>query len=208
MQRNGLIILNKVSDMELINIFKKIFKVGKFNPKNYGYYGDKVWVSLNTIITNPNNVYLYGNNGLKHAVILSGRGKVVFKKNSGASYGLKVSTGNHARIIGIPYRCITDDMKPAGCDGDVIVEEDVWMGFNVTLLSGIIVGRGCTVAAGSVVTRSLPPYCVAAGVPAKFIKFYWTIDQILEHESKLYTEDERYSREELQNIFSHYNLKY
>lgn len=47
------------------------------------------------------------------------------KKNLGASYGLKVSTGNHARIIGILYRCITEATEPEGLDHDVIVEEDV-----------------------------------------------------------------------------------
>lgn len=193
--------------MEIISIFKKLLKIGIFNPRNYGYYGDNIYISVNTIITNPSNVYLHGNNGLKYAVVLSGRGKVVFKKNSGASYGLKISTGNHARIVGIPYRCIKEEMKPEGYDGDVIVEEDVWMGFNVTLLSGITIGRGATIAAGAVVSKSIPPYCVAAGVPAKFVKFYWSIDQIIQHEEKLYPENERYSREELQKIFDTYIQK-
>ena len=46
----------------------------------------------------------------------------------------------------------------------------------------------------------LPPYCVAVGVPAKPIKMKWTIDEILQHESKLYPEEERFSREELQEF--------
>ena len=96
-------------------------------------------------------------------------------------------------------------MKPKGYDGDVIVEEDVWMGFNVTLLSGINIGRGCTVAAGAVVSRSLPPYSVCGGVPAKFIKFYWTIDEIMEHEKTVYDEKDRFSRAELEEIFAKYN---
>lgn len=187
--------------MIVLNTIKKALRIGMFNPSNYGYYGDKIGISSNSIITNPKNVYFYGNNGIKHAVILSGNGKVIFKKNSGASYGLKVSTGNHARIVGIPYRCITEEMKPKGYDGDVIVEEDVWMGFNVTLLSGIVIGRGCTVGAGSVVTHSLPPYSVCAGVPARFIKFYWTIDQILKHEEAVYDESERFTREYLEKIY-------
>ena len=45
------------------------------------------------------------------------------------------------------------------------------------------------------------------GVPAKFIKFKWTIDEILEHESILYPEDERFSREELETIFTQYQKK-
>lgn len=189
--------------MELIQVIKKLFKIGMFNPKNYGYYGNKVGISSDTLITKPGNVYLYGNNGLKRAVILSNSAKFIMKKNSGASYGLHVSTGNHERVIGTPYRLIKQHMKK-NPGKDVVVEEDVWMGFNVTLLSGVTVGRGSTIAAGAVVTKDTPPYSVNGGVPAKFIKFYWTIDEILEHEEKVYPIEERYTREQLEAVFSKY----
>ena len=52
--------------------------------------------------------------------------------------------------------------------------------------------------------KSTPPYAVIGGVPAKFIKFKWTIDEILEHEATLYPEEERFSREELEKIFEEY----
>ena len=84
----------------------------------------------------------------------------------------------------------------------MIVKEDVWIGMNVTLLSGVTVGRGAIISAGSVVTKDIPPYCVAGGVPARPIKFKWTIDQIIEHESILYPEAERFSRKELEKIFA------
>lgn len=193
--------------MVLIQCIKKLFKIGMFNPKNYGYFGERVGVSSDTIITIPSNVFLYGNNGLKRAIILSNSGKFVMKKNSGASYGLCVSTGNHERRVGIPYSLITQAMKTSS-GKDVVVEEDVWMGFNVTLLSGVTIGRGGTIAAGAVVTKSTPPYSVNGGVPCKFIKFYWTIDQILEHESKLYPEEERYTREQLEDIFEKYKSEH
>ena len=126
------------------------------------------------------------------------------KKGCAVAGGLKVYTGNHARVIGTMVGDITEESKPKGYDQDVIVEDDVWIGSNVTLLSGVTVGRGTTVAAGAVVGKSMPPYCICGGVPAKFIKFYWTIDQILEHEAKLYPEHERYSREQLEEIFAKY----
>ena len=68
------------------------------------------------------------------------------------------------------------------------------------VLDGVEIGRGCTVAAGSIVTKSCPPYSVVGGVPAKVKKYYWTIEQILEHEAILYPEEERYTREELESI--------
>lgn len=67
-----------------------------------------------------------------------------------------------------------------------------------------MIGRGTTVAAGAVVSKSMPPYCVCGGIPARFIKFYWTIDQILEHEKKLYSEEKRYTKETLEQLFLKY----
>lgn len=141
--------------------------------------GKDVSISTYSFFSNPKNVYLYGNNGLKSAIILTTNARFIMKKNSGASYGLKVSIGNHARIVGIPYRCITEATKLKGLDHDVVVEEDVWMGMNVALLNGVIIGRGATIAAGAVATKSVSPYCVYDSVPAKVIKFYLTIEQIL-----------------------------
>lgn len=156
------------------------------------------------MITNPENVFLYGDNGLCNASIYTTNAKFIMKPHSGAAEGLRVTTGNHAMILGRFYRTITEAEKPKGLDKDVVVESDVWIGRNVTLLSGVTVGRGCTVAAGAVVAKSTPPYAVIGGVPAKFIKFKWTIDEILEHEAALYPEEERFSREELAQIFEQY----
>ena len=52
---------------------------------------------------------------------------------------------------------------------EVIIEDDVWVGFGSIILTGVIVGRGSIIAAGSVVTKNIPPYSIAAGVPAKII---------------------------------------
>ena len=82
-------------------------------------------------------------------------------------------------------------------DKDVIIEGDSWFGINVTILSGVTIGRGSVVAAGAVVNKSCPPYSIIGGVPAKVLKFRFTIDEVLEHERKLYSEDKRYTKEEL-----------
>ena len=76
----------------------------------------------------------------------------------------------------------------------------VWIGMNVVILKGITIGRGSTISAGAIVTKSIPPYCIAGGVPAKVIKMYWTVDQIIEHEKALYPESERYTRKQLEEI--------
>ena len=147
---------------------------------------------------------MYGDNGLKNATIYADSAKFIMKKHSRAAEWLRVSTANHAMILGRFYRTIKQSEKPKIKIDDIIIESDVWIGRNVTILSGVHIGRGCTVGAGAVVSKSLPPYCVAVGVPAKPIKFKWSIEEILQHEQQLYDPNERFTREELEEIFAKY----
>lgn len=50
--------------------------------------------------------------------------------------------------------------------GDVVIGNDVWIGNNVMIMSGVTIGDGASIAAGAVVTKDVPPYAIAAGVPA------------------------------------------
>ena len=53
----------------------------------------------------------------------------------------------------------------------VTIGNDVWIGDRVTILPGVHIGDGCVIGAGAVVTRDIPPYAIACGVPAKVIRF-------------------------------------
>ena len=191
----------------LFSLYREYFGIKK---KKFGYVGERVIMIPPINIANPSNIFLYGNNKIEHCTISAYRAKFIMKKGAGTAEGLCVHTGNHLREIGRFYRDITNSDKDASgqiLDKDVIIEEDVWIGCNVTLLAGVTIGRGSTVAAGAVVSKSMPPYCICGGVPARFIKFYWTIDQILEHEAKLYPEEERYTRAQLEDIFAKYQKR-
>jgi acetyltransferase-like isoleucine patch superfamily enzyme len=81
------------------------------------------------------------------------------------------------------------DVAPEGGSGfkitgnkDVIIEDGVWCGCNVTILKGCHIGKGAVVAAGSVVTKNVPPYAIVGGNPAKVIKYRFNEEQIKEHE--------------------------
>ena len=180
--------------------------VACLDRNKFGRIDDSVFLGPPLTLSNPKNIFLYGDNGIREAKIYTNNAKFIMRPHSGAAEGLRVSTGNHAMVLGRFYRSIKEEEKPQGLDADVIVESDVWIGRNVTLLSGVHIGRGCTIGAGAVVTKSMPPYCVVVGVPARPIKKKWSIDEIIEHEKNLYPEEERFSRESLEQIFSQYNL--
>jgi len=55
--------------------------------------------------------------------------------------------------------------------GPLIIEDEVWIGTNALMLFGITVGKGAVIAAGTVVTRDVPPYAIAGGNPARVIKY-------------------------------------
>ncbi len=68
----------------------------------------------------------------------------------------------------------------------IIIEDDVWIGHGAIILTPARVGRGAIVAAGSVVTRDVPPYAIVGGVPAKILRMRFSPPQIVEHEKLLY----------------------
>ena len=184
------------------HIYKRYFVNYK---KKLGFCAPDVTLFTPVNIVAPQNIFMYENTGIQAgATILTQNAKFIMKKNSRAAAGLFVSTGNHERRVGMFYRKITEKEKKSGLDLDVIVEEDCWIGGNVALLSGVIIRRGTTVANGAVVARSTPPYSIVGGVPAKFIKFYWSLDEILCHEETLYPLNERYTREQLESFFNEY----
>jgi acetyltransferase-like isoleucine patch superfamily enzyme len=74
---------------------------------------------------------------------------------------------------------------------EIVIEDDVWIGTRVIILKGVRVGRGCVIAAGTILTRSVPPYSIVGGVPGKVIRQRWTHDEILMHEKVLYPEGQR-----------------
>ena len=62
------------------------------------------------------------------------------------------------------------------------IENDVWIGLNVVIMDGITIGDGAVIGSGAVVTRDIPPYAVAVGIPARVIRYRFdpeTIERLL-----------------------------
>lgn len=62
--------------------------------------------------------------------------------------------------------------------GNVVVGNDVWLGSGCTIMSGVTIGDGAIVSANSLVVKSVPPYAIVGGNPAKIIKYRFTESQI------------------------------
>ena len=62
------------------------------------------------------------------------------------------------------------DLKQLKEENSIIIGHDVWIGHGVIIVGNVKVGNGAIIAAGSVVTKDIPPYTIAAGVPAREIR--------------------------------------
>lgn len=69
------------------------------------------------------------------------------------------------QLLGEPYDWAKVKRKP------VVICDDVWIGASCIILKGVTIGHGAVIGAGSVVTNDIPPYCAAAGNPARVIQF-------------------------------------
>lgn len=168
-------------------------------------------IGANVIVYNKDNFVMEEHTKVDlNSIIMNTNAKFVVKKYSGCAINLTVITGNHPQFPGRFYRTISkkkENLDISKYDKDVIINEDVWVGCNVTLLSGVTIGRCSIVAAGSVVTKPMPPYCIIGGVPAKPLKVKWKMDEILFHEQSLFPLEQRYTKEQLIKEFEKYNLR-
>lgn len=82
-------------------------------------------------------------------------------------------------ISTFPFRakCL-GQQREAISKGNITIDDDVWIGYRAIIMSGVHVGQGAIIAAGAVVTKDIPPYAIAGGVPAKILKFRFSEDII------------------------------
>jgi acetyltransferase-like isoleucine patch superfamily enzyme len=83
--------------------------------------------------------------------------------------GENCAIGNYTLIMDTDFHRIGDLTQPA-IASPIVIEDDVWLGAQVTILKGVHIGRGAVVAAGAVVTKDVPPFTLVGGVPAKIIR--------------------------------------
>lgn len=97
-----------------------------------------------------------------------------------------IVTGNHRTdLIGKYMDEVTDNDKRPEDDIQVVIEDDVWIGSNVTILKGVTIHTGSVISAGSVVVNDVEPYSIVGGIPAREIKKRFCKEEIEEHKRRM-----------------------
>lgn len=163
--------------------------------QNYPRTGDTQTIYLNTVITNPNiqvgDYTIYNdfvnnpidfekNNVLYHYPI--NQDQLIIGKFCSIACGAKFifTSANHTlkslstypfplfwEEYGLKQKAITQawDKK-----GDIVIGNDVWIGYQAVIMSGVQIGNGAIIGTRAVVTKDVEPYTIVGGVPAKLIK--------------------------------------
>lgn len=97
---------------------------------------------------------------INHSAILSASGGIEFEDGVSVAPGVRIATINHD----------FNERHSKYTYGKVTLKKNAWIGMNVTICPGVTIGKYAVIGAGAVVTKDIPDYAVAAGVPAKVIK--------------------------------------
>jgi acetyltransferase-like isoleucine patch superfamily enzyme len=142
------------------------------------------WVRMDVV---PFNHFSIGNNSMieDFTTVNNGVGDVVIGDNSLVGLGNviigPVKIGNNVILaqnivasgLNHNYDNISQPIHQQGVNvAPIVIEDDCWIGANTVITAGVTIGKHSVVAAGAVVTKSIPPYSVAVGNPSRIIKRY------------------------------------
>lgn len=156
----------------------------------------------------PDGAYSFENVSVGESVSLSlrptlmaGRSEIVI--GSHVMFGPEVLIVGGGHNMGEVGRFMKDvEEKRGDEDLGVVIEDDVWIGARAMILRGVRIGRGSVVGAGTVLTKSVPPYGIAVGNPARLVKFRFDVETIIRHEEALYPAEKRLDRRYLEQVQS------
>jgi len=184
-----IVLKQTISDVLRIIYYTPLFKSRlKNNPKQLYLYGGLPVVIGSLDIVMGDKVRLAAMTTISGRAVGQHIPQLIIGDNVGIgwrtsiSVGKTISIGNNVRIAGdcllagYPGHPFNAKLRALGRPeedsqvGDIVLEDDVWLATGVKVMPNVTIGRGTIVAAGSVVTKDLPSFVLAAGVPARVIK--------------------------------------
>jgi len=153
---------------EIVRLAREAIRIGMckaYSLYAFAVFGKKVSAYGFFRVQMPENVRIGTGCCINADVLIVGRNKILIGDNVILS----------ARVMLIDTGLEIGDAEIGNAEKEhiesyVCIENDVWVGAGAIILPGVTLGKGCVVGAGSVVTRSIPPYTVAVGNPARPIR--------------------------------------
>jgi lipopolysaccharide O-acetyltransferase len=172
------VILSKLLVSSKIRIIRHPFYIRGIKHIDWGVdftSGVNLRIDADPIVFSKSNCVLYiGNNvQVNDYVHIGAVNKVVIGDNVLIASKVYISDHNHGNYNGLFQSSPdSDPSKRLIFSMPVVIEDNVWIGEQVSILPGVTIGKGSIIGANSVVTKNIPAACIAIGVPAKVIKKY------------------------------------
>jgi acetyltransferase-like isoleucine patch superfamily enzyme len=136
-------------------------------------------LGADTCVMHNTELHVFNFRDLPHAFIKVGRGtfigeSVVIRGQGGVTIGEHVLIAPQAKILAVNhnYTDVTQPVMDQGITGrGIVIDDGAWIGAGAAILDGVRVGKGAVIGANAVVTKDIPPYTVAVGVPAKVVQY-------------------------------------
>lgn len=175
------------------------------NNEKLGHIGKNTILTKPTNINNPQGVYIEDQVEVRYgfSVINSKTEKVIIKKYTVLAPMCTIITNSHRSTVGIP-QFLLGESHVNDKSSDVVINEDVWVGAQCTIMAGVNIGRGAVVGARALVTSDVPPYALVVGMPAKIVGVKFSKAGIMEHERILYMAEKRMTEKEIDSLFETY----
>ncbi|RIL71871.1 antibiotic acetyltransferase [Staphylococcus cohnii] len=166
-------------------IFRSI-RILKFKKGIYGNVGEKNKIGSHTFISEGATI---GNYNYIGPFCMVNNAEIANYCSIGPN--VKLGQAEHSKNFLTTSQLISKNLINHSLNkSKTLINSDVWLAANVTVLQGVEIGVGSIIGANAVVTKNIPPYAIAVGVPAKVVKYRFdesTIDRLLE--SKWYLND-------------------
>jgi acetyltransferase-like isoleucine patch superfamily enzyme len=138
------------------------------NSSNYGYHIN-MYSPVKLSTSTKDAIIIIGANSRIHGTCIHAYEKITIGKNCLIAANCQIiDTSRHDLSFDNPEKRLIPSAKTK----PVEIGDNVWIGANSIILPGVTIGSGSVIAAGSVVTKNIPPYTLAGGNPAKIIKSY------------------------------------
>lgn len=141
------------------NVCKSAYKT------NLVHHGANCMIGGGCSLSEPSHIYL-GDKTIVNGGVLAASPNAYIRVGSNCmlSYGVHLRTDMHRHDkVDVPMQ------EQGHEEHDIVIGDDVWIGYGAQVMSGVAIGDGAIVGAGAIVTKDIPAYTVAVGVPARVI---------------------------------------